>query len=57
MNYARPGEHWIECQTCGTPLQQLDEYQRQVVAANPYNFVGFCRPCKEAGAHIEDQFK
>jgi uncharacterized C2H2 Zn-finger protein len=57
MNYARPGEHWIECQTCGTPLQQLDEYQRQVVAANPYNFVGYCRPCKEAGTHIEDQFK
>ncbi|ANA86167.1 hypothetical protein SEA_LOZINAK_3 [Gordonia phage Lozinak] len=46
----------IECQGCGIVLQELTEAQRAMVAENPHNYIGFCRPCKQAELHIEEQF-
>ena len=48
--------HFLECQTCGVKLQELSEAQAQEVARNPYNYIGFCAPCKRIGAHIEKGF-
>jgi hypothetical protein len=48
--------HFLECQACGVKLQELSEAQAQEVARNPYNYIGFCAPCKRLGAHIEKGF-
>lgn len=54
---SRPHEPVIECQSCGKVLQKLTEAQAQQVAANPYNFIGFCAPCKALGLHIEEAYR
>lgn len=36
----------IDCQDCGAILQKLTPAQAQLVAANPYNFVAYCKTCR-----------
>ncbi|MGW8431650.1 hypothetical protein ACWGJ9_11205 [Curtobacterium citreum] len=33
----------LDCQSCGTPVRVLTDAEQQRVAANPYNYVVFCR--------------
>lgn len=53
----REREPVIECQACGVVLQRLTDAQAQAVARNPHNYIGFCEPCKRAGAHIEPAYR
>ncbi|ANA86348.1 hypothetical protein BH762_gp005 [Gordonia phage OneUp] len=47
----------LDCQGCGEVIQKLTWEQQQAVAENPYNHVAFCRRCKQAGLHIEEQYR
>jgi hypothetical protein len=35
----------LECQDCGSVVRKLTQTEDQAVAANPYNFIVFCREC------------
>ena len=36
----------LDCQDCGVVLRRLTLAEAQQVAANPYNFIVFCRNCQ-----------
>ena len=36
----------LECQDCGVVLRELTLAEAQQVAANPYNFIVFCKLCQ-----------
>ncbi|WIE81271.1 hypothetical protein [Curtobacterium sp. MCSS17_016] len=38
----------LDCQTCGEPVRVLTYAEQQQVAANPYNYVVYCRQ------HLDD---
>lgn len=50
-------EPTLDCQQCGAILRFLTPAEVQKVAANPYNYVMFCGPCKKEGYHIEKEFR
>lgn len=35
----------LDCQDCGRVLRRLTPAEAQQVAANPYNFIGYCPQC------------
>lgn len=37
----------LDCQQCGAPLRTLSPAEEQQVAAAPYNFVVYCRSCRD----------
>lgn len=39
-------EPTLDCQDCGAPVRKLTPAEQQEVAANPYNFVVYCVPCR-----------
>lgn len=36
----------LECQDCGKPLHVLTPAEAQKVAANPQNYIVWCRECR-----------
>lgn len=46
----------LECQQCGDVVQRLSEAEAQMVAANPYNFIVYCPPCKREGIPTDQAF-
>lgn len=36
---------YLECQDCGIELKELSDAEVQKVAANPYNYVVYCKVC------------
>lgn len=35
----------LDCQDCGDVIKRLTPSEAQQVAANPYNYIGYCIPC------------
>lgn len=46
----------LDCQACGTVLRRLTTQEAQQVADNPYNYVWFCTPCKQAFLHVSEEY-
>lgn len=40
------GRATLECQDCGWTVRTLSPDEVRMVAANPYNFVAYCGPCR-----------
>jgi hypothetical protein len=45
----------LDCQSCGCPVRTLTLSEAQQVAANPYNYVVFCREHRDDA--IQDGFR
>lgn len=52
----RDQEPILECQDCGAYLKTLSPREQQLVAANPYDYVFYCRVCRKTD-HTEPQFR
>lgn len=39
-------EPTLDCQDCGAVVKKLTHDEAQMVAANPYNYVAYCPPCR-----------
>lgn len=52
MTWPPSGRKTLDCQACGNVIRVLNAAEAQQVAANPYNFVVYCRDrlCQEAAA-------
>lgn len=37
--------HTLDCQDCGEVLRELTLAEAQLVAANPHNYIVYCREC------------
>ena len=41
-------QHTLDCQDCGNVLRVLTPAEAQKVAANPYNYIAYCKRCASA---------
>ncbi len=54
MNPTLYGSEVLECQQCGEVLLELSPKEAQQVAANPYNYIVYCKYCKIS---VEKEFR